>query len=276
MLITSTEERLIDAELNLDKIMEILPDRVKYMKTMEKFLNDSIKQYGYEYVLRTCEYVVLKNPSSFKAYLSKALKENYADEYIANKKAKNEKKNDKENVNYTEIEEVEVAEIIIRHSFEDFEKLDIKIQNEIEKIVYQEFLDEAEAKDDRTMRIIFEKSKKPLIVEYINDNELDFESFEFKNLSSEKVEIELKEEISEKIEKSFKGKESENEIIGEYISPTKFILEVSKIAKNKGIEFLLEDVAPIFKTFGEFEDEYLKIEYDNESKIGKIQVKGGL
>ncbi len=273
MLITSTEERLIDAELNLDKIMEILPDRIKYMKTMEKFLNDSIKQYGYEYVLRTCEYVVLKNPSSFKAYLSKALKENYADEYIANKKAKNEKKNSKENGNYTEIEEVEVAEIIIKHSFEDFEKLDIKIQDEIEKIVYQEFLDEAEAKDDRTMRIIFEKSKKPLIVEYINDNELDFESFEFKKPLNEKVDIEIKEE---KVEESFRVKENENEIIGEYISPTKFILEVSKIAKNKGIEFLLEDVAPIFKTFGEFEDEYLKIEYDNESKIGKIQIKGGL
>ena len=78
------------------------------------------------------------------------------------------------------------------------------------------------------------------------------------------------------MEESFRVKESENEMIGEYISPTKFILEVSKIAKNKGIEFLLEDVAPIFKTFGEFEDEYLKIEYDNESKIGKIQIKGGL
>ena len=33
------------------------------------------------------------------------------------------KKNSKENGNYTEIEEVEVAEIIIKHSFEDFEKL---------------------------------------------------------------------------------------------------------------------------------------------------------
>ena len=42
--------------------------------------------------------------------------------------------------------------------------------------------------------------------------------------------------------------------------------------KENNIDFDLENVATIFKIFGEFEDETLKISYDVETKIGKIQI----
>ena len=77
-------------------------------------------------------------------------------------------------------------------------------------------------------------------------------------------------------------KENQNEVIEEtqfkteikeeYVTVTKFLLEVSKLMKENNIDFDLENVATIFKIFGEFEDETLKISYDVETKIGKIQI----
>lgn len=245
LFIHSTEEKQVDGvhEENVSYIMNLLPERAREMKTMEKFIEESIKKYGYEYVLYTCEYVVMKNPSSFKGYLTKALTENYADEYIAKKKLKEQKK-------IEEIKEViEEAIVINKYSYETFENYSEELQEEVSKKVYENFLQEAESNDTKIMRGIFEKSKKSLIVDYINKYEVKIEK--------EEVLIET------------------NEIVNEYISITKFLLEVSQIMKEKELKFDLENVATIFKIFGEFEDETIKIEYDTESKIGKIQLKGG-
>ncbi len=100
------------------------------------------------------------------------------------------------------------------------------------------------------MRSIFEKSKKSLIVKYINENEIN----------------EVTEEVLPKAKK---------EIVAEYVTVTKFLLEVSKIMKENEINFDLEDVVTIFKIYGEFEDEALSISYNNETKIGRIEIKGG-
>lgn len=242
LFIHSTEEKQVDGvhEENVSYIMNLLPERAREMKTMEKFIEESIKKYGYEYVLYTCEYVVMKNPLSFKGYLTKALTENYADEYIAKKKLKEQKK-------IEEIKEViEEAIVINKYSYETFENYSEELQEEVSKKVYENFLQEAESNDTKIMRGIFEKSKKSLIVDYINKYEVKIEK--------EEVLIET------------------NEIVNEYISITKFLLEVSQIMKEKELKFDLENVATIFKIFGEFEDETIKIEYNVESKIGKIKI----
>ena len=64
----------------------------------------------------------------------------------------------------------------------------------------------------------------------------------------------------------------ENEIVAEYVTITKFLLEVSRIMKNKNVKIDLEDVATILKIYGEVEDETMKISYDVESKIGIIKI----
>ena len=68
LFITSTEgkTRIIDLDSqNAKEIISILPQRVQAMKTIEKFIEDSIKQYGFEYVIGTCEYVIMIKPTSF-------------------------------------------------------------------------------------------------------------------------------------------------------------------------------------------------------------------
>ena len=90
------------------------------------------------------------------------------------------------------------------------------------------------------MRDIFKKSKKALITKYINENEV--------------------------IEKN-----NENEIIGEYKSKSKFLVEVLKIAKDRNVEFDIKNVAPVFNELYEYDDDYLIINYDENTKIGKIK-----
>lgn len=241
LLIHSTEEKQVDNEdVDTENIIKLLPERAKVMKTMEKFIEDSIKKHGYEYVYYTCEYVVMQNPVSFKAYLTKALNENYADEYIAKKKIKEQKMTFEKNKEICE--EAQIVEVV-KYSYEDFEKYSENLKIEISAKVYETFLIQAEANDNKVMRDIFEKTKKSLIVDYINKNEI----------------VEEKETIG-------------TEIVEEFVTVTKFLLEVSKIMNEKEIPFDLENVAKIFKIFGEFEDEAIRIEYDMESKIGKIKL----
>ena len=64
-----------------------------------------------------------------------------------------------------------------------------------------------------------------------------------------------------------------NEIRGEYVSITDFIVEASKIAKQKNIEFDLINTVPVFKLFGEYENKDLKIIFNESSKQGIILIK---
>ena len=239
MFVTSTEEKIKEIEIietNTDSILNMFPDRVLAMKTFENFIKRSIENYGFDYVKYTAEYIISKNPKNYKSYLSKALEENWADEYIARKQLKEQKSIEKP------IEIIEEAEILNKYSYKDFESYSEDLQEEITSKVYTRFLNEAQAQDNKIMRSIFEKSKKSLITKYINENEV-IEETQFKT-----------------------------EIKEEYVTVTKFLLEVSKLMKENNIDFDLENVATIFKIFGEFEDETLKISYDVETKIGKIQI----
>ena len=250
MFVTSTEEKikLIEEEKEKSDISEILklfPEKVLSMKTFETFIKNAVEKKGFDYVKGTAEYTVLKKPKSYKSYLSKALEENWADEHIANKKSRIKQQQKNETINFVEIEE---AKIIAKYSYDDFEKLSENIKNNVEIKVYESFLSQANAIDSKTMKGIFEKSKKGLIVQYMNENESIIEYLEKEN------------------------KKESNKFTNEYISVTKFILEVSKIAKENNIEFNIDEVAPIFKNFGEFEDENIKIEYNLETKLGIIEI----
>ena len=42
--------------------------------------------------------------------------------------------------------------------------------------------------------------------------------------------------------------------------------------KEKNIEFDIKNVAPVFNELYEYEDEFLAINYDENTKIGKIKI----
>ena len=176
MFVTSTEEKIKEIEIietNTDSILNMFPDRVLAMKTFENFIKRSIENYGFDYVKYTAEYIISKNPKNYKSYLSKALEENWADEYIARKQLKEQKSIEKP------IEIIEEAEILNKYSYKDFESYSEDLQEEITSKVYTGFLNEAQAQDNKIMRSIFEKSKKSLITKYINENEV-IEETQFK------------------------------------------------------------------------------------------------
>ena len=183
----------------------------------------------------------------YKFYFNKALKENYAAELIANNQHKEEVKLIKENKAIIENKTIEEAVVkpIYKFSFDEYlEKFSDNQKVNIEKDVYEKFLMDSRGKDDKIFRGIFEKSKKGLIVQYLTNN----------NIEPEKEFI------------------MENEISGSYISKSKFLVEVLKIAKEKNIEFDIKNVAPVFNELYEYEDEFLAINYDENTKIGKIKI----
>lgn len=236
MVVTDTEERIKESSKgNLNEILELFPKRVLEMKTFESFIKNSIEKYGFDYVIWTAEYTIIKKPTSYKSYMLKALENNWADEYIA------KKKQSKNNIKTVEIKsEIQEAEIVNKYSYEEFENYDVGIKDKIEGIVYENFLKETGSNDTRVMSDIFKKSKKALITKYINENEV--------------------------IEKN-----NENEISGEYKSKSKFLVEVLKIAKDRNVEFDIKNVAPVFNELYEYDDDYLIINYDENTKIGKIK-----
>lgn len=242
MFVTSTEEKIKElGEANIDSILNLFPSRVLEMKTFKNFIRSSIEKFGFDYVKYTSEYTVSKSPGSYKSYLAKALEGNWADEYIAKKKIKEKNISSQDEI-FIE-SKIEEAEIVYKYDYSDFEKLELEKQNEIETLVYKKYLEEVGSNDNKVIKGIFEKSKKSMIVAYINKNEL----------------IENKKDIAK--------------ISNEYISISKFLVEVYKMAKEKGINFDVENVMPIFNFMKEYEDEVLKINYNEENKIGNIIFK---
>lgn len=244
MIITSTEEKSKEITINLkndiNDILKLFPERVLQMKTFEGFIKTSIDKYGFDYVKGTSEYTIMKNPKSYKSYLSKALDENWADEYITSKKNKENKKI----VEVEKKEEIEEAKIIQKYSYEDFDKFSNEAKESIESKVYAKFLEESNSNDNKTMRIIFEKSKKGLIVTYMNENESENEEND-KNIFTDT-----------------------------FVSITTFAAYASKFLKDRNIKFDLINVMEIFKIFKEYEDENFKILYEEETNTGTIILKG--
>ena len=119
-----SKEIIISGENSIEEILRMFPERVVQMKTFEGFIKNSVEKHGFDYVKHTAEYTIMKKPSSYKSYLLKALEGNWADEYIAQKKSKENKKNKKEEmINEAPIEEAQIVE--------DDYKIKIRIQKDV-------------------------------------------------------------------------------------------------------------------------------------------------
>jgi hypothetical protein len=272
MLVTSTEEKIkcISEDFQSGEISEILnmfPEKVLEMKTFENFIKNSVEKHGFDYVKGTAEYTVLKKPKSYKSYLTKALEENWADEYIASKKAKENKKIRQEAKVIEEAIIVEEKPIENPYVWEDFIALNPEYRIEVEAAAYQSFLIESNALDNKIMRNIFEKSKKSMILKIMSEYKIPKGTIPTEEpLIEMEKEIEIQKPLDEK-------KEVSKEIVGEYVSVTEFMVTVSKVAKEKSIAIDFEHLVPIFKLFGEYEDKFIKIIYDEGSKQGIINIK---
>lgn len=264
--IAYVEERSHDYEgktisgvsIDITEIFEIFPESAKKLKTLGLTIKEALKNHEYDYVKYTAEYTALFCKVSYLKYFKDALDNNWAEEYISKKEAKLDKKKKNE----PQIEEAilveEEAINSTKFTWDDYIKLQQNVQEKIEEKAYENFLSEAGSIDNKTMRGIFEKSKKPLILKAM-------ENFEFTKTAS--IDTNSKEKIVTT------DLSNQKVIKGEYVSVTQFMVEVSKVAENLNIEFNLKHIVPVFQLFGEYEDEFLKIDYNETTKKGNIKIK---
>ena len=148
-------------------------------------------------------------------------------------------------------EDIELAEIInkeINEKYNNYLELSEEVKRKIEEKIYINFLEKAEATDNKTMKGIFEKSKKPLIVE---EYEEILEEIEKENILEEQELIQVDEKIPEEPKQTLEKFEEENPIGWEQKT---FIIEPNIEPKTE-VELVVEK---IIKTMFPFlEDELL-------------------
>ena len=192
-----------------------------------------------------------------------------ADEYVAQKNSKENRENkNEEMINEAPIEEAQIVETF-KYNWEDYLSLNPTLQSEIESAAYKEFLVQTKSIDNKIIRGIFEKSKHAFIINIMKNYTFETHSEIEKNIKEEPIVFEEK----KKIETLQEFVQNSNEIINKYASITDFVVEVSKIAKEKNITFDLVNVVPVFKLFGEYESNDIKIVYNEETKEGTILIK---
>ncbi len=163
-----------------EKIMEIVPDRFKKLTTFSKEVKKALTQYDYSYVRYTMEYTLQYSKTSSMKYFKDALKNNWAEEYIAKKQNRLVKSKEKED----KIEEAVIIEEPLYKKWEEIENLNIDIQKELEVRAYENFLKEANSIDNKIMRNIFEKSKKSLILKEYENSSKESNSKKYQSLSA--------------------------------------------------------------------------------------------
>lgn len=216
------------------KIMEIVPEKLKKLTTFSKEIKKALAQYEYSYVRYTLEYTLQYSKTSSLKYFKDALKNNWAEEYIAKRQRKSVEK-DKRVEGNRQIEEAVLVENPIYRSWTEIESLEPEIQKELEGKAYANFLKEANSVDSKIMRGIFEKSKKSLILKEYSS------SFE-KSVETSKV----------------------------YPSLSVFMLECLNYFKVNKFSMDSENFMKMFSFMKIYEDDIILMRYSEETKVGEI------
>jgi len=260
--ILSIEEVKNESTKELMKVLDIFGERGQKLKTLPQVIKEALTKNDLNYVVGCAEYTALNCKVSIIKYFKDTLENNWADEYIAKKEIREEKKSKKkEKLNIEDAIILEDKSVENTYNWADFESLEIHSKEEMEAAAYKDFLLKSNAVDNKIMKNIFEKSKKSLILKIMEEYKIS------KGIKS------TEEIIENKVSVCVEDKEISNEIVGEYVSVTDFIVEVSKMAKQKNIEFDLINIVPVFKLFGEYENKDIKIIFNEKSKQGTIFIK---
>ena len=276
-MVHKIEDRLTEIDVNTPSlfndpqfiaIYNIFPEVAKRYKTLPMVIREALKNNEYEYVKFTAEYTALNCKTSYIKYFKEAITHNWADEYIAKKELKNLKKNQK-------IENIEEAILVekpkknlLSVTWEEFERLEINKKNEIIEIAYKEFLEESEGTDNKMMRGIFEKSKKPLVLKVFDRQSKD--SLETLDKAKENNLSFKKEESTKESQKNQRKSEVINSNSNMYATTSMFILECLKYFRENNIQINTQDFMTLFSFMKEYEDEKVILKYSEETKLGEI------
>lgn len=233
----------------IDKIISILPEKARNIKSLRPMLDIALSEYEFEYVMWTAEYTAINCKQSIKKYLGDALENNWAEEFIAEKKLKETRKKEKteeKQLKLTLVNEENEKNKELEEEFLNiwklYEEKSSKEKSEIETKAYEEFLKDIGQFDTKLNRAIFEKTKKNHIVKV----------------------IEKMTQYNEEIIKIEKGK-NEFSLVKVYESLSMFLLEVMKVLEENDIKDFqkIVQIIPVLSEFkGTIGDKKINIKYN--------------
>lgn len=235
-------------DLEMQNIISTFGPKGTTLKTLPHVIKEALSKYEFEYVKYTAEYTSFNAKASLLKYFKDALLNNWADEYIAKKKAKENK------IATKKIEIIEEAYIVenpdsktLNLSWGDFEKLPIESQNKIKDKAYKIYLEETNSSDNNSSKNIFEKTQKALIVKIYNQEK-----------EEPSVIAELEENTSNK---------------KTYPSLANFSMNFYKLVKKTNLEITLVDIISSLQLLGEYDDNVFYATYDLEKNTGYYELK---
>lgn len=197
--IQKEKENITPTEDKINEIFDILPPRARELKTMKGTIKDSIRQYGFKYVKYTAEYMAKNKVTKIRSYMIQALEKGWAESFMLNEKekAKPEKRKEQQltlntmemqNINSKEQDEI----ISIKNKlYEDYQKLDKEVQEEIDKNVYDEYVKNCGGIVGTPQKRAFKYAKESLTKDYLYKTNAEKEKNNFKQSDKDMKEIHM-------------------------------------------------------------------------------------
>lgn len=239
------------------EILDVFGEPGKKLKTLPGTIKEALKKYEHKYVKYTAEYTAINCKISYLKYFKEALEKNWADEYIAKKETKLEKqvKSSKSVIEEAQIVE-EPKETELNSSWEEFEELDETVKEILYQKSYTEFLISANGKDNKTMKNIFEKSKKSLILKNLEV----YKKMDLMSNNNEQVKEKIKENAG-----------TFNVVLSDtFISVSMFMVRAVGYLTSSNLNIDTQAFMLVFTHLKEYEDENIIIKYNESTKIGEI------
>lgn len=280
-IITESEETLIEiqkerenvtpTENKINEIFEILPPRAKELKTMPGTIKDAIRQYGFEYVKYTAEYLSKNKVTKIRSYFMQALEKGWAEQFMAVEKDKSKKKKEQLTLNTIEMPKDDNNILNIDNSqevrerknklYNEYKSLSEEEQEKITKEVFDDYIKmSGQVVANPVQKMAFQRAKETLIKEYLYKRDAEEIKEAPKNLEKDK--------------KDMKEIHMGTLIFGDDFSKNKEIIE-EKNVEDIYKDMQIEDVTFVDKIEEENSDKKIKksdIIYDMKKVYNEISL----
>lgn len=249
------KENITPTESKINEIFDKLPSRARELKTMYGTIKDSIRQYGFEYVKYTAEYMSKNKVTKIRSYFVQALENGWAENFMTIEKNKSNKKEQQLTFNTMEIHNSSVEnnqnqenDKILQAKnklYEEYKLLDKTERDEIENEVCQEYIKMCGVFGSAQKKA-FQYAKESLIKEYLYKRNAE------KNKTTD---------ILKPISKNMKE-----------INMGSFIFGDSFNKESKNLEISDKRTDEIYDDYKDFEDISFSDENVNDKKIKKSDI----
>ncbi|WP_297407035.1 hypothetical protein, partial [uncultured Cetobacterium sp.] len=146
----------------IEKILNLMPNKAKILKTMPKTIKEAIEVYGYDKVKQTSSYMKKNKVEKVRAYFLKALENNWVEDMEEDVVKQPNIAQKQVSIDFTSTNKAEYNEEL----YIQFERLSIEIQNGIETYAYRDYIKKCGI-ETKIQQLAFMGSRKKYICEYL-------------------------------------------------------------------------------------------------------------